>query len=69
MRSANGLTLVTASRLLEGVLPHRLQKTVSVPSCAILLAQDQTPVDQRGQALQHIDRAIPSIREYCLCRL
>jgi hypothetical protein len=69
MRPPHGLPLITAAHLFEGILPHRLQEPEATSSLAILLGQDQTLVDQRGQALQHIDRAVLSIREDGLCRL
>ena len=61
MRAPNRLALFRACHLFERVVAHRLQETETVPSRAIRLAEDQTLVDQRGQALQHADCVIPSI--------
>ena len=58
MSAPNRLALFRACHLFERVVAHRLQETETVPSRAIRLAEDQTLVDQRGQALQHVDRLV-----------
>src|SRR3984893_8758302 len=56
MRSPGGLAFFLACHLFEGEVTHRLQETEAETSLTILLADNQTLVDQRGQALHPVDR-------------
>jgi hypothetical protein len=53
----------------EGEVAHRLQETEAVSSLTILLAEDQTLVDQRRQALQRVSRLVRHSRDDCLNRI